>query len=60
MVPASFDFCRANLNREAGSAGASIPSESLSPTARFLGSSIVVLPSLAGSTEKTWSYLFLK
>ena len=35
MVPASFDFCRANLNREASSSGTSIPSESLNPTARF-------------------------
>ena len=34
MVPASFDFCRANLN-EPNSAGTSIPSESLNPTARF-------------------------
>ena len=33
MVPASFDFCLANLNREASSAGTSIPSESLNPTA---------------------------
>jgi hypothetical protein len=39
MVPASFDFCLANLNREASSAGTSIPSQSLNPTARFLGSS---------------------
>ena len=37
MVPASFDFCLANLNREASSAGTSIPSESLNPTARFVG-----------------------
>ena len=35
MVPASFDFCLANLNREASSAGTSIPSDSLNPTARF-------------------------
>ena len=35
MVPASFDFWRANLNREASSAGTSIPSEGLNPTARF-------------------------
>ena len=35
MVPASFDFCLANLNREASSSGTSIPSESLKPTARF-------------------------
>src|SRR5438046_1238237 len=37
MVPASFEFCFANLNRYASSAGTSIPSESLNPTARFLG-----------------------
>ena len=43
MVPASFDFCLANLNREASSAGTSIPSESLNPTARFLGSSMVYI-----------------
>ncbi len=41
MVPASFDFWRANLNRGASSAGTSMPSESLNPTARFVGSSIV-------------------
>jgi hypothetical protein len=41
MVPASFDFCLANLNREASSAGTSIPSESLNPTARLPASSIV-------------------
>jgi hypothetical protein len=34
MVPASFDFWRANLN-ESNSEGTSIPSESLNPTARF-------------------------
>ena len=34
IVPASFDFCRANLN-ELSSSGTSIPSESLKPTARF-------------------------
>lgn len=34
MVAASFDFCRANLN-EVSSAGTSIPSESLNPTARL-------------------------
>ena len=34
MVPASFDFWRANLN-ELNSEGTSIPSESLNPTARF-------------------------
>ncbi len=39
MVPASFDFCLANLNREASSAGTSIPSESLNPTARLPASS---------------------
>src|SRR5579884_141765 len=38
IVPASFDFCLANLN-EASSGGTSIPSESLNPTARLLGSS---------------------
>ena len=43
MVPASFDFCLANLNREASSAGTSIPSESLNPTARFLASSRVYI-----------------
>jgi hypothetical protein len=37
MVPASFDFWRANLNREASSAGTSIPSESLNPTAPLRG-----------------------
>jgi len=41
MVPANFDFCLANLNREASSSGTSIPSDSLNPTARFLGSSTV-------------------
>src|SRR3954452_4988519 len=35
IVPASFDLCRANLNREASSSGTSIPSDSLNPTARF-------------------------
>ena len=39
MVPASFDFWVANLNREASSSGTSIPSESLNPTARFPPSS---------------------
>ena len=38
MVPANFDFCRANLN-ELSSSGMSIPSESLKPTARLPGSS---------------------
>ena len=37
MVPASFDFWLANLNREASSAGTPIPSDSLNPTARFSG-----------------------
>jgi hypothetical protein len=36
MVPASFDFWLANLNREASSAGTSIPSDSLNPTDRPL------------------------
>ncbi len=40
IVPASFDFWRANLN-EPSSAGTSIPSESLNPTARFFGLSSV-------------------
>ena len=39
IVPASFDFCRANLNFVASSSGTSIPSESLNPTARFPPSS---------------------
>ena len=39
MTPASLDFCLANLKRSASSAGISIPSESLNPTARFLPSS---------------------
>jgi hypothetical protein len=43
IVPASLDFCLANLNREASSAGTSIPSESLNPTARFLGASTVYI-----------------
>src|ERR1700733_14026433 len=43
IVPASLDFCLANLNREASSAGTSIPSESLNPTARFLASSVVYI-----------------
>src|SRR4029077_3936133 len=38
IVPASFDFCLANL-KEPSSAGTSMPSESLKPTARFVGSS---------------------
>ena len=41
MVPASFDFWRANLNREASSGGTSIPSQSLNPTARLPASSMV-------------------
>src|SRR4029453_8278474 len=40
IVPASFDFCRANLN-ETSSSGTSMPSESLNPTARLPGSSSV-------------------
>jgi hypothetical protein len=43
IVPASFDFCFANLKRVASSAGTSIPSESLNPTARFLASSSVYI-----------------
>ena len=43
IVPASFDFWRANLNRSASSSGTSIPSESLKPTARFFGSSTVYI-----------------
>lgn len=35
MVPASFDFWRANLNLSASSAGTVMPSLSLKPTARF-------------------------
>lgn len=38
MVPASFDFCRANL-KDDSSSGTSMPSESLNPTARFPPSS---------------------
>lgn len=37
IVPASLDFCLANLNFPSNSFGTSIPSESLKPTARFLG-----------------------
>ena len=44
MVPASFDFCLANLNREASSAGTPIPSKSLNPTVRFLGSILSSAP----------------
>src|SRR5438105_11457059 len=43
MAPASFDFWLANLNFEASSAGTSIPSESLNPTARFVGSLIAYI-----------------
>ena len=43
IVPASFDFCLANLNRDASSAGTSMPSESLNPTARFPPSSTVYI-----------------
>jgi len=39
IVPASFDFCRANLKRDASSSGTSIPSDNLKPTARFIPSS---------------------
>ncbi len=40
-VPARFDRCLANLKRGASSAGTSIPSESLNPTARFFPSPMV-------------------
>jgi hypothetical protein len=43
MVPASLDFCLPNVNRETSSAGTSIPSESLNPTARFSGLSRVYI-----------------
>src|SRR3954462_540745 len=43
IVPASFDLSRANLTRDASSAGMSIPSESLKPTARFSGPSAVYI-----------------
>ena len=46
MVPASFDFWLANLNREASSTGTSIPSESLNPTARLSGSPSIHHPEL--------------
>jgi hypothetical protein len=59
MVPATFDFRLANLNRDASSAGTSIPRESLNPKDP-VDQSIVGLALLAGSTVKTWSYLFLK
>lgn len=42
MVPASFDFWRANLNLSASSAGTVMPSLSLKPTARFFGISKVI------------------
>ena len=38
MVPASFDFWRANLNDDSSS-GTSMPSDSLKPTARLPPSS---------------------
>src|SRR5690606_36370512 len=41
IVPASRDFCLANLDFPSSSFGTSIPSESLKPTARFLWSSSV-------------------
>ena len=41
MVPASFDFWRANLKRDASSSGTSMPSDSLNPTARFSAESRV-------------------
>jgi hypothetical protein len=47
MTPANFDFCLANLNRDANSDGTSIPSESLNPTARFFGSSMVYITLIA-------------
>ena len=34
MMPASLDFCRANLNPD-NSSGTSIPSDNLKPTARL-------------------------
>lgn len=37
MTPANFDFWAPNLNRGASSAGTSMPSESLNPTARSWG-----------------------
>jgi len=37
------NFCLANLNFPSNSFGTSIPSESLKPTARFLGSSTVYI-----------------
>src|SRR4051812_30076554 len=43
IVPASFDLWRANLKRDASSAGISIPSDSLKPTARFSAPSTVYI-----------------
>jgi hypothetical protein len=43
MVLASLDFRLAKLNRGAISAGTSIPSESVNPTARLSGSSTVYI-----------------
>src|SRR5262249_1692839 len=43
IVPASLDFCLANLKRVASSAGTSIPADSLNPTARFFASSTVYI-----------------
>ena len=40
ISPASFDFWRANLKREASSSGISMPCASLKPTARLASSSI--------------------
>jgi hypothetical protein len=42
-VPASFDFCLANLKFVASSSGISMPSESLNPTARYPASAIVYI-----------------
>src|SRR5690606_41685755 len=42
IVPANLDFCLANL-KLSSSAGTSIPSDSLKPTARFLGLSLVYM-----------------
>src|SRR4051794_12095677 len=43
IVPASFDFSRANLERGSSSGRMSIPSDSLKPTARFSGPSTVYI-----------------
>src|SRR3954465_6105916 len=43
IVPASLDLWRANVKRDASSAGMSIPSDSLKPTARFSGPSTVYI-----------------